>query len=585
MRIKPDFGTFYAGAPSDEVTGMPLSLQPAAVNVESGVESLIVSWAAVTGAEGYEIRWRSGDQGWSGAADPPRHHVVTGAETTRHTIPELIPGLVYEVLVMTIWNAGSDGTSDPHSGVPKLARVTDVVVEPDVESLKLSWKRVRHADGYEVQWWEESDDRNCNDPDNRSGTISAGPGADRVSFVIENLATDAGYTLCIIATRGSLEGVPSRPVTSDPSEEHTGMTPTPAQVTGVTVGPGIEAGSLYVSWDAVAAADGYKVQWRSGDQGYSIERQQTTTVTDTSPGTSYTIPGLTPGAEYTVRVIAVTDNVDGLPSREGTGIPPESDARGVDRRCGRGGRDRGGLSGASVQAGGRRGHGDLDHGGRNGAGGRRLPCGDRQPDAPAGRPGGDVAGVDSAGAADRAHGEVPGAADGRDERRGEPHRRRRGRDDHGRRHGERAPPGAEHGAGGRGALDRHGRSGRGRGADNLPPRRAPRAFLGGLKLTLASPGSQAGAGDRSTSPVMQSASGGRARYAGDFFGTDEWRPWTQEERSPEDPGRGAVVPKPVRPATEPAGCGRSRGRIHSLEAVGPGHDRQFPTAGRKPISG
>ena len=106
----------------------------------------------------------------------------------------------------------------------------------------------------------------------------------------------------------------------EPSAEATGipLAPAPDQVGGVTVAPGVE--SLIVSWDPVAAASGYTVQWRSGDQEYGPEARQAHV--DGAGTTSYTIPGLTPGTEYTVRVIATRAYApDGEPSAEVSGVP------------------------------------------------------------------------------------------------------------------------------------------------------------------------------------------------------------------------------------------------------------------------
>ena len=90
-----------------------------------------------------------------------------------------------------------------------------------------------------------------------------------------------------------------------------------AQVTGVTVAPG--NAQLAVNWTWVDHATGYKVQWKSGSEGYNTgDRQAAVT-----PGsiTSHTIQGLANGAEYTVQVIATrTGANDGPPSVEMTSV-------------------------------------------------------------------------------------------------------------------------------------------------------------------------------------------------------------------------------------------------------------------------
>ena len=90
------------------------------------------------------------------------------------------------------------------------------------------------------------------------------------------------------------------------------------QVLGVGVAPG--NAQLVVTWTAVDTATGYTVQWMSGSQGYTTGDRQAT-VTSGSP-TRYTIPSLTNGTAYTVRVIATrTGADDGPPSEEMTGTP------------------------------------------------------------------------------------------------------------------------------------------------------------------------------------------------------------------------------------------------------------------------
>ena len=93
-----------------------------------------------------------------------------------------------------------------------------------------------------------------------------------------------------------------------------GIDPPPARPADVMATPG--AGALQVSWAAVAGADGYKVQWKSGDQAFSPDREAEVT------GTGYTITGLEGETAYGVRVIATRENaLDGPPSATVTATP------------------------------------------------------------------------------------------------------------------------------------------------------------------------------------------------------------------------------------------------------------------------
>ena len=99
------------------------------------------------------------------------------------------------------------------------------------------------------------------------------------------------------------------------------------QVMGVGVAPG--NAQLVVTWTAVDIATGYTVQWKSGGEDYNTgDRQATVTPGST---TSHTIPSLTNGTEYTVRVTA-TGTGAGPPSAEVTGTPAVSTPTASDGR-------------------------------------------------------------------------------------------------------------------------------------------------------------------------------------------------------------------------------------------------------------
>ena len=288
------------------------------VRVTPGVEQLTVSWNPLTptatyNPSGYRVYW------WSAGAQrtrgiPGDYHTsragqynVVGLDTASYTIPNLTPGVEYKVRILpgTPWGDFSaivGGTPlEAPPPPPPLVRPDGVTVTPDVESLIVSWNPVAGASGYKVQWRSGEQDY---DPTARQAH-TAHPG-----YVIPGLTPGTEYTVRIIATRtGASDAKPSEEATGTP------LTSASDKVDGVTVTPGME--SLIVSWNPVAGASGYKVQWRSGEQDYDPGSRQATTT-----GTSYTIPGLTPGTEYTVRVIATKANApDGEPSEEVTGVP------------------------------------------------------------------------------------------------------------------------------------------------------------------------------------------------------------------------------------------------------------------------
>ena len=203
------------------------------------------------------------------------------------------------------------------------AQVTGVGVAPGNAQLVVTWTAVSNATGYTVQWKSGGQGYNSGD---RQATVTTGS---TTSHTITGLANGTEYTVQVIATRtGANDGPPSDEMTGTPFT--TPPPPPPVtnleQVMGVGVAPG--NAQLVVTWTAVDTATGYTVQWTSGGQGYNTGDRQATVTSGST--TRYTIPSLTNGTEYTVRVIATrTGANDGPPSAEVTGTPAAPTTPGV----------------------------------------------------------------------------------------------------------------------------------------------------------------------------------------------------------------------------------------------------------------
>ena len=317
------------GPPSDEMTGTPRVPdleQVMGVGVAPGNAQLVVTWTAVDNATGYTVQWMSSGQGYN-IGD--RQATVTSGSTTRYTIPSLTNGTEYTVRVIATRTGADDGPpSDEMTGTPRvppppppppvtdLAQVLGVGVAPGNAQLVVTWTAVDNATGYTVQWISGGQGYNTGD---RQATVTTGS---TTRYTIPSLTNGTEYTVRVIATRtGATDGPPSDEMTGTPR-----VPPPPppppvtdlAQVLGVGVVPG--NAQLVVTWTAVDNATGYTVQWISGGQGYNIGDRQATVTTGST--TRYTIPSLTNGTEYTVRVIATrTGADDGPPSDEMTGTP------------------------------------------------------------------------------------------------------------------------------------------------------------------------------------------------------------------------------------------------------------------------
>ena len=296
------------------------------VGVAPGNAQLVVTWTEVDNATGYTVQWTSGGQGYNTG---DRQATVTSGSTTRYTIPSLTNGTEYTVRVIATRTGADDGPpSDEMTGTPRvppppppppvtdLAQVLGVGVVPGNAQLVVTWTAVSTATGYTVQWMSGGQGYNTGD---RQATVTSGS---TTRHTIPSLTNGTPYTVRVIATRtGADDGPPSDEVTGTPTVPPPPRPPPPpdlAQVLGVGVVPG--NAQLVVTWTAVDNATGYTVQWMSSGQGYNIgDRQATVTPGST---TRYTIPSLTNGTEYTVRVIATrTGATDGPPSDEMTGTP------------------------------------------------------------------------------------------------------------------------------------------------------------------------------------------------------------------------------------------------------------------------
>ena len=290
------------------------------VGVVPGNARLVVTWTAVDNATGYTVQWTSGGQGYNTG---DRQATVTSGSTTRYTIPSLTNGTPYTVRVIATRTGANDGppsaevtgtpTVPPPPPPPDLAHVLGVGVVPGNAQLVVTWTAVDNATGYTVQWMSGGQGYNTGD---RQATVTSGS---TTRYTIPSLTNGTPYTVRVIATRtGANDCPPSAEVTGTPTVPPPPPPPDLAQVLGVGVVPG--NAQLVVTWTAVDNTTGYTVHWMSGGQGYNTGDRQATVTSGST--TRYTIPSLTNGTPYTVRVIATrTGANDGPPSAEVTGTP------------------------------------------------------------------------------------------------------------------------------------------------------------------------------------------------------------------------------------------------------------------------
>ena len=270
----------------------------------AGIERLTVNWSAATGAGGYEVQWKSGQQSYNTG---DRRAVVTGG--TGHTVTGLTGGTRYTVRVIaTRTGAPDSGPSAETLGTPGAAapgRPTGVSATAAVEGLTVTWTGDAAATGYKVQWKSGQQDWDA---------VARQVTASGTSRKLTGLVAGTAYTVRVIATRTpAADGPPSATATGTPKATSA------AQPMNVRVVAGIRR--LTVTWDSAADATGYTVKWKSGQQNYAAERSHTPAGVNVR---TYVIQPLTPGTAYTVVVEATRTNADPVVSAARTGTPKAS---------------------------------------------------------------------------------------------------------------------------------------------------------------------------------------------------------------------------------------------------------------------
>ena len=103
--------------PSEEVMVTAATNKPTNVRVTPGHLQLLVRWTEATGATGYKIQWKSGQQAYNTSS---RQETVSGGNTTTYTIENLTFGTPYTVRVLATLAGGTDSTpSDEVMGTPQ----------------------------------------------------------------------------------------------------------------------------------------------------------------------------------------------------------------------------------------------------------------------------------------------------------------------------------------------------------------------------------------------------------------------------------------------------------------------------------
>ncbi len=317
--------TDYDGITIDGVTVMVEdndTAQVTGVVLTPGDGELAVEWAPLANATGYEVQWKSGGQSYNNSG---RQATISSGSTASHTIPSLTNGTTYTVRMRATRTGANAGPySDEAMDAPEAAGVTVSETALTVSEADTT------GDSYTVVLDSEPAASVTVTVAGHAST-SVNPTPTSLTFTTMNWDTAQTVTVKAVNDTNTVdETVSLTHAATSTDTDYDGITIAgvtvmvedndTAQVTGVVLTPG--DGELAVAWVPLANATGYEVQWKSGGQSYNNSgRQATISLGSTA---SHTIPSLTNGTTYTVRMRATRTGANAGPYSDEAMDAPEA---------------------------------------------------------------------------------------------------------------------------------------------------------------------------------------------------------------------------------------------------------------------
>ena len=296
--------------------------QVTGVVLTPGDGELAVAWAPLANATGYEVQWKSGGQSYNNSG---RQATISSGSTASHTIPSLTNGTTYTVRVRATRTGANAGPySDEAMDAPQAAGVTVSKTALTVTEADTT------GDSYTVVLDSEPTASVVVTVAGHSGT-SVNPTPTSLTFTTMNWDTAQTVTVKAVNDTNTVdETVSLTHAATSTDTDYDGITINgvtvmvedndTAQVTGVVLTPG--DGELAVEWVPLANATGYEVQWKSGGQSYNNSGRQATISSGSTA--SHTIPSLTNGTTYTVRMRATRTGANAGPYSDEAMDAPEA---------------------------------------------------------------------------------------------------------------------------------------------------------------------------------------------------------------------------------------------------------------------
>ena len=287
-----------------------------------GDGELAVAWAPLANATGYEVQWKSGGQSYNTSG---RQATISSGSTASHTIPSLTNGTTYTVRMRATRTGANAGPySDEAMDAPEAAGVTvskTALTVTEEDTTGDSYTIVldsQPAASVTVTVAGHSGTDVLPTPTSLTFTSMNWDTAQTVTVKAVNDANTVDETVSLThaatSTDTDYDGITINGVTVMVEDNDT------AQVTGLMLTPG--DGELAVAWAPLANATGYEVQWKSGGQSYNNSGRQATISSGSTA--SHTIPSLTNGTTYTVRMRATRTGANAGPYSDEAMDAPEA---------------------------------------------------------------------------------------------------------------------------------------------------------------------------------------------------------------------------------------------------------------------
>ena len=270
--------------------------QPDIIEYSVAKRALYVKWREAVEADGYRFEWRAANEKtWNAVSGEPSQ--------TEYELTDLEPNTSYVVRVVAVGNGTETFDSTDKKTKTIKTKALDVLEQPTItqtdifyREANVAWQNDTRAIGYRVMW------RAAKEKSWQSADVVAGT----ENYSIQGLEPGTSYQVKVVALGDNFETLNSSETKYKTIKTKAGA---PLKQPSI-IGYAVYKRALYVQWNDVQDAVGYRVEWRAAnDKTWSAVFVEPTR-------TEFTLTNLNPNTSYVVRVIAVGNGTETLDSTD-----------------------------------------------------------------------------------------------------------------------------------------------------------------------------------------------------------------------------------------------------------------------------